>query len=65
MLCEVWLNLIILFHSRILLPNSGEDQKERFLPHSSSIPVQKFGFLVAKWVLLAKKPRGPEIFCPL
>ena len=35
------------------------------LPYSSSISVWNFEFLVAKWVLLAKKSRGPDIFRPL
>ena len=63
--CKVWVNVIILFHSGILPPNSGEDQKKRSLPHSDSISVRNFGFPVAKWVFLAKKLRGPDIFCPL
>ena len=58
-------NLIILFQSGILTPNSGKDQKTRSSPHSGSISVLNIGFLVAKWVLLARKPRGPDIFRPL
>ena len=38
---------------------------QRSLPYSSSISVWNFEFLVAKWVLLAKKSRGPDIFRPL
>ena len=29
MFCEIWLNLIILFQSKILPPNSGEDQNNK------------------------------------
>ena len=65
MFLQVWLNLIIFFQSGILPPNSVKDQKTRSSPHSESISVLNFGFLVAKWVLLAKKPRGPDIFRPL
>ena len=39
--------------------------KKRSLPHSGPTSVQNFGFLVAKWVLHAKKLRGPDTFCPL
>ena len=49
---------------RNLPPNSGADQKQWSLLRSSSISVRNFGFLVAKCVLLAKKPRRPDIFCP-
>ena len=45
-------------------PNSGEDKKKSS-PHSVSISVRNFGFLVAKWVLLAKKTRRLDILCPL
>ena len=38
---------------------------KRSSPYSSSVSVRNFGFLVAKWVSLAKKPRGRDIFCPL
>ena len=38
---------------------------ERSSLHSGSISVRNFRFLVAKWALLAKKPRGPDIFHPL
>ena len=39
--------------------------KKRSLPHSGFISVWNFGFLVAKWVILAKKPMEPNIFRPL
>ena len=34
--------------------------KKRFSPHSASISVRNFGFLIAKWILLAEKLRGPD-----
>ena len=37
---------------------------KRSSPHSGSISVRNFGSLVAKWVLLAKKPRGQTYFAP-
>ena len=40
-------------------------EKKRFSPHSGSISERNFRFLVAMWVLLAKKPRGRDIFQPL
>ena len=38
--------------------------KKRSSPHFGSISVWNLGFLVVKWVLLAKKLRGPDIFSP-
>ena len=66
MFFEVWLNLIILFRFGILPPNSGKDQKKqkRSLPHFGSFSVRNFGFLVAKGLLLAKKPRGQTYLPP-
>ena len=48
-----------------LTPNSGEDlNKNRSSPYSSYVSVRNFGFLVAKWVSLAKKPRDETYFAP-
>ena len=52
----------MLFQSGILLPNSGEDQEKRSSPHSGFILVRNFGFLVAKWVFLAKKLSRSDVF---
>ena len=46
-------------------------KKKKSLPHYGSISVRNFGSslclesLRAKWALLAKKPRGPDVFRPL
>ena len=64
MFLQSLVKLTILFQFRILLLNSGEDKK-KFSLHSGSISVRNFRFLDAKWVLLAKKPMGPDIFRPL
>ena len=55
----------MLFQSGILPPNSGEDRKKKVFILFCSISIWIFGFLVTKWGLLAKKSRGPDIFCPL
>ena len=39
--------------------------KKRSLHSSGFISVRNFGFFAAKWVLLAKEPRKPDIFRPL
>ena len=46
-------------------PKFRQIQKKKSLPHSGFISVRNFEFLVAKWVLLARKRRQPEIFRPL
>ena len=52
---------------RNFAPNSREaKKKKKGLRHMLVLyQSRNFEFLVAKWVLLAKKPRGPDIFCPL
>ena len=50
---------------RILLPNSGEDQKKKIFAAFWFYLSRNFRFLVAKRVLLAKKLKGPDIFHPL
>ena len=55
-------NYISVHNFKILPQNSGACPKKRSLRHSSSISVHIFRFLVAKWVLLAETPRGPETY---
>ena len=43
-------------------PKFRRRPKKRSLLYSGSISVRNFGFLFAKRVLLAKKPRGPSVF---
>ena len=59
---------LVLFHPRIFKfrPQIQLNTKtNRSSPHSGSISDRNYGFLVAKYVLLSKKPRGPDIFRPL
>ena len=41
--CEVWLNFIILFQSKILPPNSGENKKKSF----RILVLSQFGILIS------------------